>query len=212
VSLSAATANRVSQLNVRPSIDEVSDYFSTLSSPHARSFAAVLSVKADLIQFDPPGASVDGGVPWGSPRGWEIGFNCVGDDGDVEGDVEFALLAGCVGPHPAAAFIGIAKLRNQLPTIEEILKDPAGAKMPTAKDVQIGVLSILPLVAERDLFAGLIYANRMLPEYMAASSRTLIKFAPPKKSPHMEEGRKAQMVMLERISRSVNKKAPKDGK
>lgn len=148
-------------------------------------FAATLGVKTDLICMTPPETSKATGSPWGSPRAWEIGLDAyaalgrspaLGKDDDIVG---YSILAGTVGPERAAGYLEIRKLRKDLPSIEEIVKDPFKTLVPAERDHEIAILGLLPRIWELDAGAAVIYSTRLSPEIQGAASSVLFRIMGP---------------------------------
>ena len=173
----------------------------------ARDFAAVLSYRPDLVQLDPPQASITDGDPWGSPRAWERGLrNVAALESALPGDDEaiFAGLAGSVGSQLAASFLGTMKLRQHLPRIGEITASPKTCVVPQATAHQVGALALLLEVARFDVWAAWIYTARLNDEVKQAAARMLnqadCKAGP---SPHAEAGARARTFIFGEITHTV---------
>ena len=221
IELSAATTNRIVRFTeFMPTLDEIRGFFDTVGDDGTRlheeflDFAATLAVSGDLLDMNPPKASIDGGLPFASPRAWErglrayaeycdaakVGFNI----GKEEDSIGYALLSGAVGENKAAAFLGIRKMRKHLPSIDEILKDPTDAKCPEQKDRQIAAVGLLARVAEQDIWASWIYAERLLPEISAACARVLMSKTAKGGAKWKEKGTQAQVRGLAKIRRAMS--------
>lgn len=221
---SAAFINRIIILMYEPTFEEIRNFFNgepvrakpAVVSPQefetrARlemlDFAATLSHDTSLLMMDPPRGSIDQGEPWASPRAWEIGLCAYAAHGAAyaagkEDDVGYALLAGVVGPQPAAQYLAIRKLRQFLPSIEQILQHPLSVVVPAPVDHQIAALGVLARVADVDVWAAWTYAERMQPEIGAAIARILMN-KPPQVSAHAETGRAAQVNLLAKIKKAT---------
>jgi hypothetical protein len=178
VPLDAASLNRVSRLAYAPTAAEIAAYFAAVTDPdwsiEAHDFAATLAADPTLVTIDPPAASVDGGEPWGSPRGWELGLRIWSADGAQTDECGRAILAGCVGERAAIALLAIRRLRAHLPTAAEIATDPTGARLPDQADHQIAALGLLARVVREESGAAWVYAARLKPELGAAAAKVLI--------------------------------------
>lgn len=220
IELSAASINRVIKFNdFLPTLDEIRAFFDQVGQIGTRlreecvDFAATLAANVDLLDMSPPRASIDAGAPFASPRAWErglrayasycdahdVGFN-VGKDDD---DIGYALLSGAVGEAKAVAFFGVRKMRKFLPSIDEILNDPQKAKVPEQKDRQIAAVGLLARVADKDIWASWLYAERLQPEISAACLRVLMSRQDTGKTKWFQEGKKAQVNALARIRREM---------
>jgi len=78
------------------------------------------------------------------------------------------VLSGAVGPSFATEFIAYRRLEADLPQVEEILRNPKGAKVPKrdARDALFAVTCGLAAKLDaKTLEAGLIYLERVPPEF-----------------------------------------------
>jgi hypothetical protein len=213
IELTAATVNRVIKIvDFFPSLTEIRTYFEelgpegTLLRENARDFAATLAVQPDLLDLVPPRAAIDAGAPFASPRGWERAL-CVFSEYGKDDDVGAALLAGGVGEAKAAAFSGIRKLRQHLPSIDEILRDPAKSRVPEERERQIAAVGLLSRVADRDMWAAWVYVTRLQPEISGACSHMLMdrceRGGVNTASKWFEAGKTAQRTALAKIRRAM---------
>lgn len=217
--LSAPLIGRVMLLHLRPSADEVLDYFDELGADGSRlreeatDFSVTCRVQPDLLEIDIPEAAVSGNTPWGAPRAWEraVRARAALPEGSSRRLIQ-AVTAGSVGGPLATSFDAIQEIRKFLPSTEEIINDPAGTKVPDDKRHQIGAVGLVARVAERDKWAGYIYANRLIPELRAACGKLLGK----KKgqgegaeandpSPHLKAGKLARLDILRSIPRAATR-------
>jgi ATPase family associated with various cellular activities (AAA) len=208
VELSAATINRVIKLvDYAPTFDEIRGFFDGLGEPgsdlnnEARDLSATMAIETGLITLNPPRASIDAGAPFNSPRAWELGIRTFAAHG-TEDEVGYQLLAGAVGDTAAAAYLGIRKLRQHLPSVEEITVNPQGAKVPDQKDRQIAALGVLSRVSDKDTWAAWTYADRLQPEIAAACARVLMTRTPQGGSKHKQIGVQAQVKLLAKVKRN----------
>jgi hypothetical protein len=210
--LSASTVNRFTIYEFQPTIDEVVSHFGGTigaddsKAPHAawaRDFAATLAAKPDLVQMDPPEASINEAAPWSSPRACEAAFRMLAaiDDRTYATETEkhgaqFRAISGAMGKHAAQSYLAIRKLRADLPTIAEIVKDPKKAIVPDKRDIQIGALGLLQEVARKDVHAAWIYAGRLHAEVAQAAAKGLYPRGVRGKSPHAKDGAKARAKLV----------------
>lgn len=218
--LSAPLIGRVMLLHLRPTHDEVINYFEDVlgGTPgrlanEALDFAATARCAGELLEIDIPESAVSGNVPWGAPRAWErvVRLKAVLEDKTPKGVVR-AAVAGNVGLPLATTYSAILDLRGNLPSIDEICRDPEGARMPEDKKHQIGAVGLIARVAERDMWAGYIYANRLGAELRAACGKMLGKKKGQQpgdieqnNSPHRKKGALARLDILKSIPRATVK-------
>jgi hypothetical protein len=217
--LSAPLIGRVCLLHLRPSQDEVLDYFDELGEEGSRlraeatDFSVTARVQPDLLEIDIPEAAVQGNQPWGAPRAWEraIRARAVLPEGANKRLIQ-AVTAGSVGAPLATAFSAIQDIRKYLPSTDDILGDPKGTKVPDDKKHQIGAVGLVARVAERDKWAAYIYADRLAPELRAACGKLLGKKRGQGEgpeandpSPHRKDGQLARLNILRSIPRAVTR-------
>lgn len=216
--LSAPLMGRVVVFKFRPTHHEILDFMSTLGSDaedaddlskalrlEAEDFALTAGAQPDLLQIDIPSECITGGTPWAAPRNWEHALRGraaarVNKAGDT---VTSLITEGAVGRTIATSYEGILKLRNVLPTVEEIVADPAKAKLPANAKEQIAVLGVMAHVANQNSWAAWIYAGRLeKPEYRQACAKILQKKIPSAMTaPHAKEGVKARVNLLGSLPR-----------
>lgn len=225
--LSLPLLGRMTQVCMRPATLEVQDYFYALDAEFdhkskervsgpmttaqtiATDFAATIEMAPDLLCIDPPPGASSSGKAWGAPRSWERGIRVIAkalDAGEPDsGTVFAALLAGNVGDDAAASYMTIRKVRSSLPSIKEILKDPAGAKLPDNVNSAIAVLGILAQVSQTDPCPAWVYSDRLKNETRIAAMNVMGRFGMQKfaSSPFHKEGQAAQTRLLRSIGDAI---------
>lgn len=146
-------------------------------------FAATAGKAADLIQTDAPAGAEETGAPWASGRAIVEGLKVlnIGLASKLTGDALFACLAGCVGKEAAGSFFAIRKVRNRLPSWEDIVKNPTGALVPAAADAEanVGVLGLAAIAASKNADSAWQYASRLQnKECGVALCKGLMKYPP----------------------------------
>ena len=206
----AAEGNRVITISYLPTIEELINYFDNVGPvdsvlrAEARDFAATLQVETRLITFDPPREAIDAGAPFASPRAWELALRAFSAHGGKLDAVGYALLSGVLGENVALSYIGIRRHRADLPTPAEVLAAPAQARMPKERDKQIAALGVISRVADKDVWASWIYAERMEGEISGPAARTLLHRKDLPGSSHRAAGIKAQMALMARVRMSLD--------
>jgi hypothetical protein len=163
----------------------------------------------DLLSIDPPPGSSSSGKAWGSPRSWERAIRvCAEAIESGEPDVSSvfaAILAGNVGEDAAASYMTIRKVRNNLPSIKEVLSNPNGAKLPTDVNSAIAILGILAQVSQTDPCPAWVYADRLQNETRIASMSILGRFGMQKftTSPFHKDGVAAQARLLRGMGAAI---------
>ncbi len=211
--LSPPARARIVLYRMRPDVAEISGFFATLGQEGsalrslAEDFSATLDVLPDLLQLDPPDASVNGEEPWGAGRSWEKGIRVGAEllaDGITDTDPLFVeALAGAVGASQAGAYVGIRAIRSTLASASEILANPTGAKLPIDRKSGIASMGVLVTVARQDPGSAWIYANRIQDnEIQTCMARKLMGYNAnfSQKSASYQEGSKARARLQGRIS------------
>jgi hypothetical protein len=155
----------------------------------AREYAAILAVDPRLVAFDAPQASIDAGMPWPSPRAIEKALRAraaagaLGFDESVCRDVQ----AGWVGEATADAWTGIKRMRNQLPSIEEVCASPDKARLPENKEAQVAALGLLTHVADKNTYAAYIYCERLTNQEIRVAAARMLATVPQKGPAAMQQ-------------------------
>jgi hypothetical protein len=213
--LSMPLLGRLTQIKVMPTVGEVQDYLFNLGehdSPEramAVDLAATLFMSPDLIQFDPP-QQANVGLPWASPRSWERAIKvcsaALKDNIHDQGDVFHALMAGNVGEDQAMAYLAIRKVRDSLPSMEQIKKDPTDAKLPVNVDAGVAALGVIAQVAISHPNAAWAYASRLSGEAKVAALNTVGKFKLNSKDNFYKEAQQAQKELLKNMGKALTGK------
>lgn len=119
----SALANRMVHLECEPGLD---DWIVWAQSAGIRpEVTAFLRFRPKLLHdFDP----ASGAKAFASPRSWEFLSGVL--EARPDPLVEYELFQGTVGPAAAAEFMGFLQVWRDLPGVEDILEDPAGAPVP----------------------------------------------------------------------------------
>lgn len=215
--LSAPLIGRVMLLHLVPTMDEVLDYFEALGDEdsalrtEATDWAVTCRVQPDLLQINVPEEAIQGNCPWGAPRAWERAMRMRAVlPASAPRALRHKVTAGNVGNPQATAYEAIHDLRKNLPSVDDILRDPEGVKVPEDPRHQIGAVGLIARVADRDKWAGYIYAARLKPELRAACGKMLGKRrgqgdGPEENdtSPHRKKGALARLDILKSIPKSA---------
>lgn len=179
-----ALLNRLCVIDVYSTFEESSDVimnrmFDPASSAAALAADYVFTAQRmrELIQPDPP----PGSTIWASPRAVTEGLGSL--DAAMQGGVTdtkllTAVLAGHIGDEVAASYFAMRSIRDQLPTDEEIAKDPKGARLPVDLKAGVAVMGLVGAASKRSPDAAWVYTNRMdasrLGEIRGALSASLV--------------------------------------
>ena len=212
------TTGRLAISWVEPSYKEIREYFEEIlgegeskkPSPLAvlaRDFAATLAADPTLLQIEPPSNAFEG-ASWASPRDVEHGLRVMAALGpDANHKAQIAALASCAGEFFARRFISLRKLREHLPTVEQIVKDPAGVDVPAELDHQIGAMSLIAEASRRDIWAAWVYVERLRDDIAQAASHGLQSRALTKRSKHAKAGLAARDKVMGASGRVIQRRA-----
>jgi len=208
--------NRMTHIYVRPTLPEVQSYLDTLGADGSqlqalsRDLSATLHMAPELLQMEPPKGCAAQMLPWGSPRAWERALRLcaalLGKGSDTSPLFAEALI-GNLGANCAHAFLAIRKVREHLPSIAEILKDPEGAKTPHDSATSCASLGILDQVSRQDPCAAWIYAERLpKSEFQQAAGRVLLSrsMMAMKKSPLYSKAERARARILGAVGSNMS--------
>lgn len=92
-------------------------------------------------------------------------------------DVE--ILGGACGSSFATKYITYAKVEKDMPTLEQIVKDPQGTHVPEKRDVLFALMaSLASRITPKTLTPGIEYISRCPPEFAVMAMKDLVKKAP----------------------------------
>lgn len=161
--------NRLCHIRMVPDISEVRNFLANLGEEGsilrsiAMDFVLTSGSKPDLIQLDPPRA--DTHDQWASPRSIHRACTLLavqtegGDDSDSA--TVHAALCGNIGDAAAGTWLGLRKLRKDLASVDDVLKDPEKCKLPTNLDAAIASMSVMYEVVHKDFYAAYIWLERI---------------------------------------------------
>ena len=91
-------------------------------------------------------------------------------------DVRVSALIGVVGEAAAMDLMTMQKLDDDLPTWNQVLKNPEGTKIPKSAAAACMLIAKAAMRVERDTFADwMVYLNRMTKETQALFARTIMR-------------------------------------
>ena len=128
-----------------------------------------------LTKFDP--SVVD--LTFGCGRTWEFVNEILNDCGGVIDAEAEMMIKGAVGVGVGNEFIGYMTLYSQLPSIDDIIKDPANTPIPDELGSQYALSGMIALNMDKSNGSQLIqYANRMNPEFQVVMCSDAAKRKP----------------------------------
>lgn len=208
--------NRATQVEVAPSLEEIVAYMANIGeegSPErllATDYAYTMEGSVNLVQINPPPGIATSGQPWASPRAIERAIRVCAAIQDVwthkVDPIVAATLEGNLGPEVAGALVAIWKNRGKLPTMSEILKDPAAAKVPPPSDVDAGVasLGLIGQVASVNPSAAWIYVARTEGEIRIAGAKIVSRHPIKSTNEFKTEGERARTKLLASVGKMLN--------
>lgn len=112
-------------------------------------------------------------------RTWEFVSKLVIAEPDLNSVDHFALIAGVIGEGAAHEFIAFTQVFNQLPSIQDILNNPTGCKVPSDISSIYGVCGLLANHASDTNIGTLLkYTNRLPAEFTMLTLKDTIKRKP----------------------------------
>lgn len=112
-------------------------------------------------------------------RTWEFVSKLVIAEPDLNPVDHFALIAGVIGEGAAHEFIAFTQVFNQLPSIQDILNNPTGCKVPSDISSIYGVCGLLANHASDTNIGTLLkYTNRLPAEFTMLTLKDTIKRKP----------------------------------
>ncbi len=214
--ISLPLMGRMTQVHFHPELAEVQNYFYHLGeegSPLrqlAVDLAATMERETRLLEITPPAGAITSGRQWGAPRNWERGLRLavavterVGDS--KRGEKLFgAALASNVGEDTAGAYLAIRKIREKLPTVAQVLKDPRKASVPVDTSTELAALGIIAQVAMTDQWAAWTYAGRLSFEALHSTAHLLMKHPITRdSSPWYKSGYEVRIAVLNRAADAI---------
>jgi hypothetical protein len=167
--------NRFVHLELEADLD---DWCKWAIKAHVRpEIIAFLRFKPDLLHAADTTADANA---WPTPRSWEMASNVLcGIAGRQKAalllgasEFEAQLLDGTVGEAAASELVAFLRLFRQLPSIDEILLNPATAPVPTEPSSQIAIATALGRVlTDNSIGRGLTYLDRMPTEMRVMAIR-----------------------------------------
>lgn len=172
-----ALANRVAIIDAMPNNEEVCNYLRTLGDPQgdaydvalhdaALDWAATSERTPNMIQIEPPPGQIENGEQYPSPRQCE---NVCATMAQLTIDkmpvrLLHAQVAGLVSGPVAMAYFAVRALRDHLPTVAEICRDPKTALLPATIEAAAAAMALVEQAAARNPEAGWVYAERFQQE------------------------------------------------
>ena len=130
-----------------------------------------------LNTFDPQKENTE--ETYACERTWVFVNDLLKQLDDISNPLLLPLLAGALGEGSAREFIGYLKVFADLPTIQDIINDPAGTAIPDQPSTIYAVAGSLSHNADADnVEALMIYINRLPAEYQVLCIQEMVKRSP----------------------------------
>jgi hypothetical protein len=196
-----ALADRQGDVHVRASFAGVFDYLGnrvgaegSLERELATDYAYTADKARDLVSLEP----APGQVKRPSPRSIVKGVCTLAQALRAKRSDKLAqsALAAFIGSEAAGVYFAVRKIRQHLPSVEEIEKAPLSAKLPTDINVAVGALGLLGIAGKRNANSAWLYLGRWngaLVEISLAAGKTLLRGA---NAPTTPEACKVRDLML----------------
>lgn len=202
-------SSRCLMIEIVPSLDEFLAHLMTtgaLSSTLrelAIDYAMTARKAPDLVAFYPPDGATESGLQWANPRAIVKGLKVFDQSlqNKRSGDVLFAGLAGHIGKESAGAYLTIRKIREKLPSVEEIEKTPKDAKVPGASDVDanIGLMGLVGIAASRNPDSAWLYTSRIASQESAIALTKMMGSFHPKDN----EAKRARLMLMGKVGMAL---------
>lgn len=187
-----ALLNRCCVVRMNTTRDETRQWLNQLGAPGStlRALAEDLSLTSEarptLIAETPPEGFAEAGALWASGRAITNGLKRLAArldrlkldaNADLRDDkVAFTHMAGCIGIESTAMWFTLRGLRGKLPTRDEVVASPKGAKLPSDFESAIASLTLLIEIEKVSPDAAWLYLGRYgddLAEVRAVAARKM---------------------------------------
>jgi len=179
--LIGALMGRCHMANVTLSLEGMANFFQTrVGAPGstlnllALDWAATADQRSGLFCVTAPDGFDQTGEKYPNSRnlmGALEGMSAAIDAGQTEHQMQ-KEMEGCIGANATMLYFACRKLRGKMASRAEILKDPAGAKIPVDVESAIAAMGVIAMVGAEDWDAAWLYSARIdVPAVRAALAR-----------------------------------------
>lgn len=165
----SALANRFVHLDFEVSNDDW-NVWAQDNNMHLDIRSYMRAFPANLHNFDP--ASNPRAFP--TPRSWSF----VNDiyEANLNPDDQYEAIKGTIGEGTAAGFLAHVGNLHGMPTVDQVLMDPDGAKLPANSSAQYAMVEALhPKTTTNNIGQVISYINRLPTEYQVLYIRSAIR-------------------------------------
>jgi hypothetical protein len=165
----AALANRFVHLDFEVSNDDW-NVWAMENDIHLDIRSYMRAFPANLHNFD----STSNPRSFPTPRSWAFVNDVYG--AKLAPDDEYETIKGTIGEGTAAGFLAHVKNLHGMPTVEQVLMDPDGAKLPANSSAQYAMVEALhPKTSTNNIGRVMSYMGRMPVEYQTIFIRSAIR-------------------------------------
>ena len=153
----AALANRFAHIGVVPHLESTVEHFNRKRlNPMLTAF---LRFRPELLHDMGDGSS----IAFPTPRSWEEAAKVIGTENS---DLRLRCLAGHVGEGAGTEANNFIRLYDDLPSIDNIVRNPTSAKLPQNRAAQFAITSALAYHADRERLPHMTtYMKRLSREF-----------------------------------------------
>jgi hypothetical protein len=173
--MSSALANRFVHITMSVDVDGwLNWYWESPLSDLVETVGFFVGFRRELLHsFDP--TSKDLAFP--TPRSWEMVAKL--QAGGLASELEQPLIAGCIGTGASAEYLAFCRIYKSLPSLDSILLDPMGAKIPEEGSAKAAVCAgLAKKAAPSNIEAVLSYAGRISREFEFMTFHLSRRFCP----------------------------------
>lgn len=131
-------ANRMTHLDFDVNVDDWLNWAGRSNRMDPEIIAFIRFKPELLFNFNPQSAD----RAFATPRSWEA-VNKIMHQAKVDDETLYAMLRGTVGEGPATELQAFLTLIKDLPTVEDVKKDPKGLKMPDSPATRHAIVTML---------------------------------------------------------------------
>ncbi len=174
--MSSALKNRFAHVTIEPDIKAWSEYALTcpevLANPTAAYLVAFLRFRPQFLHRMPVDDTVNA---YPTPRQWFQVMKFL----DHPKSVRPHIIGTLVGEDIAAELEGFLRVAKSLPTLDEVVANPAGAKLPLDPAAQYAVVGMLSRGAELKTFGKIMeYGKRLGREFEVLLGKDAVQINP----------------------------------
>src|SRR5262249_33464545 len=114
-----------------------------------------------------------------SPRGWESVAELEDALKDLPSTILLEAMGGAVGEGAAAEYVGVVRVFGDLPTFEDIVRNPRRAEVPTEAQTLYALCGMIAQDVRIDTMDKVVtYAERMTAEFQVVLAKFIERLNP----------------------------------